>query len=115
MHGGTSAAVFPVSDGKEPLRTHATMTANMQTIERHRRLGLEEKPREIYIKTGAKGACAWNQLSYVRFPWFRSIDWMHLIAGFFGKHICPLLSGDRTPGVRRSPRERHGWDEDFGN
>jgi hypothetical protein len=114
VHNGTSAAVFPISDGRERRRTHADMTASMAKSERMRGLGNESEVKKITKKTGIKGDCVYTQLSYVRFPWFRTIDWMHLISGLLGKHLFPLLSGDRTPGALRSPVERNLWNSDLG-
>jgi hypothetical protein len=111
---GTSASVFPLSAGKEARRTHAGMVADMDLSDRLGRLGLRKKAKSNAKETGTKGLCAYRRLSYVRFPWFRTVDWMHLLAGLLGRHIFPLLSGDRTPGALKSPREKNGWDEKFG-
>jgi hypothetical protein len=109
---GTKAAVFPTSDGKEARRTHRGMLNAMAKSETCRRYGNSTGVTEIAFATGIKGACAWSQLSYVRFPWFRTIDWMHLIAGLIGRHICAMLSGSRNPTPLTDPRREPGWSED---
>lgn len=114
LHSGTSAAVFPISDGLEARRSHDGMTRDMGRIDRMKRMQLLDDAKEVYNETGIKGSCVWIQLPYVKLPWFRTVDWMHLIGGLLGKHIFPLLSGDRTPGARKSPKERRGWDDAYG-
>ena len=111
---GTSAAVFPLPTGREAPRTHEGMTAAMDSCARYARLDCKAEQKALTAEMGHKQSCVWKQLSYVRFPTFRALDWMHLVGGLMGKHILPLLSGDRTPSVLRSPREQYEWDDDLG-
>jgi len=116
LMNGTKASVFPCEHDrpKPPKRTHDGMLSEMAEADRYKRFNMTRAKKRMITETGHKGLCAYARLSYVRFPWFRASDWMHGLSGILGKHLCPLLSGDRKFPPLKSPKAQYNWDKDFG-